>query len=192
MDDTKSNELNLWFFPDSDDFDSEKPIFSNLFRTFFNVPSCPKMNTRAQSGGGKADETETSESSTRQSSCRSKRNRSSSNNNNRRKKIERERSLKSKKSKSTENRNSLKSVIEGSELVLSRKNLESESRSSDPESAQFIPGSGSSDIVKEVQRVVSDQDFSNCQTHLVSSTSQTGEKLKKKFNFLNKQFNVVS
>ena len=76
--------------------------------------------------------------------------------------------------------------------MLSRKNLESESRSSDPESAQFIPGSGSSDIVKEVQRVVSDQDFSNCQTHLVSSTSQTGEKLKKKFNFLNKQFNVVS
>jgi hypothetical protein len=171
------------FFPDSDDFDSEKPIFSNLFRTFFNVPSCPKMNTRAQSGGGKADETETSESSTRQSSCRSKRNRSSSShNNNRRKKIEREKSLKSKKSKSTENRSSLKSVIGGSELVLSRKNLESESRSSDPESAQFIPGSGSSDIVKEVvssiQRVVSDQDYSNCQTHLVSSTSQTGEKLK--------------
>ena len=80
--------------------------------------------------------------------------------------------------------------------MLSRKILESESRSSDPESAQFIPGPGSSDIVKEVvssiQRVVSDQDFSNCQTHLVSSTSQTGEKLKKKFNFLNKQLNVVS
>ena len=155
------------------------------------------MNTRAQRGGN-PDLSEPAAAEERskpkieiqsvQTSTSNRRTKLKPKRNYKQKKIEREKSLKSKKSKSTENKRNRKSAIEESESVLPRINFDSESRSSlDPESAQFIPESSSSETNREdlINRIVSNQTvLSNCPLegshNLVSSTSQTGEKI---YNF---------